>query len=124
MTTSLKIQPVTLREVAAAAHVSISTASRALTDGRWVSDEKLHRIREAADRIGYRPHEGARSLRRFRTMTIGLVSNDLGTPAMIDLIGGITEEAQEAGYCVFFGNAGGATPNYRTIVRRLFQQRA
>ena len=124
MTTRSATTPVTLRDVAAAARVSVSTASRALTDGRYVSAEKLERIREAAESIGYQPHEGARSLRSSRTMTIGVVSGDLHSPAMLDLIGGMTQAAEERGYSVFIGNAGGKAESYRTLVRRLFERRA
>ena len=117
-------QPVTLRDVAAAAGVSVSTASRALTDGRYVSADKLERIREAAESIGYQPNEGARNLRSSRTMTIGLVSHDLRSPALLDLIRGMTEAVEGTGYSVFIANAAGRVTNYRTLVRRLFERRA
>lgn len=43
----------TLTKVADAAHVSIATASRALTGRMKVHPDTVRRVREAAERIGY-----------------------------------------------------------------------
>lgn len=60
----------TLRELAALAGVSVSTASNALNDTGRMAEETRQLIRRLADQHGYRPNAAARSLRRASTGTI------------------------------------------------------
>lgn len=72
---------VTLREVAARAGVSPTTASFVLArrdDMRISADARL-RVRKAAADLGYRPNLTARSLRTKVTRTIALVSDTIAT---------------------------------------------
>jgi LacI family transcriptional regulator len=66
---------VTLREVAAAASVSIVTASKALS-GRMgtshISEACIQRVRAAAEQLGYQQNYLASALRIGRSRTIGL----------------------------------------------------
>lgn len=71
-TISATAQP-TLDEVAAAAGVSRSTASRALNGGARVSPQAQAAVDEAAARLGYVPNRAARSLVTRRTDSIALV---------------------------------------------------
>ncbi|RUT84103.1 LacI family transcriptional regulator, partial [Mesorhizobium sp. USDA-HM6] len=48
--------PVTLREVALAAGVSVATASKALNGQGRMTAETRERIRETAQRLGFRPN--------------------------------------------------------------------
>ncbi len=82
---------VTLHDVAAAAGVHPSTASRALDPAKedLVSEATRRRIVAAAARLGYRPHLGARGLKRGRTATVGVVAADLGNPFVTPLLHGI-----------------------------------
>ena len=48
-------RPPTLRDVAAASGVAISTASRALTKPGRVNERTAIRVREAARQLGYAP---------------------------------------------------------------------
>ena len=63
----------TLDEVAAAAGVSRSTASRALNGGARVSPEAQAAVDDAAKLLGYVPNRAARSLVTRRTDSIALV---------------------------------------------------
>ena len=66
--------PVTLLDVAAAAGVSKSSASRFLDERLPQSDsETARRVRQVAAEIGYMRDVSAASLRRGKTMTIGVV---------------------------------------------------
>ena len=63
-----------MSQVASAAGVSVMTVSYAYSQPDRVSPEALVKVREAADRVGYPgPHPGARSLRRGRAGSIGVV---------------------------------------------------
>ncbi|MFC8922894.1 LacI family DNA-binding transcriptional regulator [Cellulosimicrobium sp. NPDC057127] len=71
----------TLDDVAAAARVSRSTASRVLRGAGPVSDDARRAVLDAADRLGYVPHPGARSLASGRgeriVVAVGSPSPDL-----------------------------------------------
>lgn len=74
--TPVYAKPVTLREVAALAGVSVATASKALNGHGRMTAETRERIRETARRLGFRPNSLAQSLLRRRSFTIGLLTND------------------------------------------------
>lgn len=62
-----------LKDVAAAAGVSVTTASRALSEPHKVQTDTLARIKAAAAKLGYLPNGAARALRSRRTRLIGTV---------------------------------------------------
>lgn len=62
----------TIHEVAAAAGVSISTVSYALSGKRPVSEKTRRRIEDAALALGYQPDAGARMLAGRRTNIFAL----------------------------------------------------
>ncbi|HEX7387298.1 MAG TPA: LacI family DNA-binding transcriptional regulator [Castellaniella sp.] len=64
---------VKLKDVAAAAGVSVTTASRALSDPKKVQADTLTRIMAAVRQLGYLPNSAARALRSRRTRLIGAV---------------------------------------------------
>lgn len=72
--------PVTVRDVAALAGVSVSAVSRAFTPDGSVSDDKRRRVLAAAETLGYRPNLLARSLVTRRSNIIGLVSGPMDNP--------------------------------------------
>jgi LacI family transcriptional regulator len=71
---------VTIRDVARAAGVSVSTASRALTGARPVGEQIAVRVRDAATALGYRQNRVASALRTQRTDTIGMVVPQISNP--------------------------------------------
>jgi len=66
-------QPPTLRDVAEAAGVHATTASRALNPKtrQLISAETARRVLRAAAALGYRPNPIARSLKTSRSSTVG-----------------------------------------------------
>lgn len=71
---------VTLAEVAQAAGVSISTVSRIVNGSAGVKDAKAERVRDAIQRLGYRPNTLARSLVTGRSNSIGVLTQDIASP--------------------------------------------
>ncbi|MGW4728561.1 LacI family DNA-binding transcriptional regulator [Streptomyces shenzhenensis] len=67
-----KSAKITLGDVAREAGVAKSTASEALTGSGRMTDATRRAVREAAQRLGYRPNALARGLRTGRTHSIGL----------------------------------------------------
>jgi LacI family repressor for deo operon, udp, cdd, tsx, nupC, and nupG len=113
----------TLRDVAEHAGVSISTASRALTGSRPVSEALTDRVQEAAITLGYRANVGARNLRLSRTMTIGLIYEQMDTPVYLDFLEGMIATADRYGYSIIVSHAAGDTERYGELVRRSYEQR-
>ena len=113
----------TLREVAAAAQVSVSTASRALSGRPYVKHDVVARVREAAEKLGYHANEGARGLRSSQTMTLGVVCWQIRQLPMIEFLEGFAEAAESAGYAMLVANARANDERTRWLAGRLFERR-
>ncbi len=77
---------VTLKDVALASGCSIATVSRVLAGTRPVGAETARIVREAAERLGYRPNHVARALRSRSTGTVGLVLPQITNPFFPTLV--------------------------------------
>lgn len=98
---------VTLRDVAAAAGVSTSLASRVLNaDARArISPETASRVRSAATRLKYVPNQRARAFRSSRSGALGLVVPDVNNAVFSELFGGVLDTARREGHTVLLGQA-------------------
>ena len=90
----------TLADVAAAAGVSRTTASRALNDAPDVSPAARERVRAAAQRMAFEPNRLARSLRRGSTMGVGLVVPHFVNLFYAAALNGAQEVLEAGGYHV------------------------
>ena len=73
-----------IKQVAAAAGVSVTTVSDALTGKGRLSDGTRKRVRAAARRLGYRPNATAQNLARGRTGVLALtISTAPGAPFIL-----------------------------------------
>jgi len=83
----------TMKDVARAVGLSVTTVSRALGNHGDVAEETRERIREVADRLDYHPNATARSLQNSRANAIALVIPPLFHQAYdsfwLDFIGGM-----------------------------------
>lgn len=96
---------VTIRDVAERAGVSLGTVSRVLNGHPSVRPAVRVSVQRAIEELGYVPNPAARSLRRQRTMTLGLVVPDLVSPMTVDLVRGIEDAAGEAGYTILLADS-------------------
>ena len=90
----------TIREVAQAAGVSITTVSRALNGTGRISKSTRRRVLQYAQDLGYQPNELARSLLAKSTQTIAVVVPDITNPFFPELIQGIDTVAGDRGHLV------------------------
>ncbi|MCG5213541.1 LacI family DNA-binding transcriptional regulator [Streptosporangium sp. KLBMP 9127] len=98
---SEQARAVTIREVAAAAGVSIGTASKALNGRGKLREETRARVMSAAERLGFRPNTLAQGLLAGRTYTVGLVTCDSFGRFSIPVMLGV-EDALGAGQISVF----------------------
>ena len=106
----------TIREVAGRAGVSPTTVSHVVNATRFVSHEIRARVMEAMTELGYHPNAVARSLRRGRTHTLGLVLPDSANPYFAELGRGIETAAFGRNYSVVLCNTEGEELRERVYV--------
>lgn len=91
---------VTLQEVAVAAGVSRSTASRALSGATAISPDTRRLVELTAGRLGYRPNRMASALRSNESRLIGLVLNNLINNSFHTIVEVVQRRAAVEGYQV------------------------
>lgn len=99
---------VTIREVAAAAGVSVTTVSHVLNDapGARVAEATRTRVKEVARELGYGPSRLAQSLRTQRTQMIGFLSEEIATtPHAGQIFVGAQDAAQERDFTLLLVNS-------------------
>ncbi|MFN3997321.1 LacI family DNA-binding transcriptional regulator [Algoriphagus sp.] len=96
----MKLDQVTIKDIARELNVSSSTVSRALKDYPGISDETKKKVRELADKMNYRPNAIALSLQKGRSSTIGVIIPEVVHFFFSTVISGIEEVAYARGYKV------------------------
>jgi DNA-binding LacI/PurR family transcriptional regulator len=98
---------VTLRDVAQASGVSITTVSRILNgreSGVPIRDETRQRVLAVAAEMGYKPNLLARGLRGSRSSLLGVIARDISDPFHTQILRGINAAAQARDYRLFLGH--------------------
>ncbi|WP_285725598.1 LacI family DNA-binding transcriptional regulator [Psychromicrobium xiongbiense] len=91
-------QPVTIKDVAAAAGVAVSTVSRALSRPDRVNPHTRERIERIAAELNYVPSSQARALSSGRTGAVALLVPDVTNPFYFDIIRGTQHQLKAVGY--------------------------
>lgn len=94
-----------IRDVAALAGVSVSTASNAVNKPELVSKAAAAKVAAAIEQLGYVPNVAARQLRAGRSNAIGLAVINIANPFFSEVVLGAEEAAEKAGYSVIVGNS-------------------
>ncbi len=95
----------TIRDVARAANVSVSTVSHVLSGKRPTSVSTRRRVEAAVARLGYRPNAVAQSLVWRRSFALGLVIPDIANPYFPALARGVEDGVRARGYTLVLGNS-------------------
>ena len=99
----------TLRDVAREAGVHVSTVSRILNGqaaaGR-ITPETEQRIREVAERLGYRRNALARALRTRRTHVVGMVVPDVSNLHQAAMTRAVADTLDSDGYSLLLASTG------------------
>lgn len=104
---------VSIQQIAREAGVSITTVSHALNGKGRIPRETRERVRQVAERFGYRAHPQARGLAMGRSMTLAM---QVGSPCaeklipdfeyFVELLNAASEAALELGYSLVLAPAG------------------
>lgn len=94
----------TIKDIARAAGVSVSTVSHALSGNRPISEATRARVLEAVAVLGYRPNRLAQGLVSKTTRSLGLLVPDLANPFFSAMAEALEVQAQERGYSVILCN--------------------
>jgi LacI family transcriptional regulator len=110
---------VTLRDVARAAGVSRSTASRALSGSTLISPATRVAVEASAKALGYRVNRAASALRSNRSHLVGLVMNNLINATFHTVAEVVQRRAVEAGFQVILCITDADPQRERDVVRML-----
>ena len=96
----------TIDDIAQKTGVSKSTVSRALSGSTRISAATRRRIVSAAGKLNYEPNYLARSLSRSRTLTIGVILEDIMNPFFTEVAKGIETALGAGGYSMLLASSG------------------
>jgi len=96
---------VSVKDVAAAASVSVGTVSNVLNRPEKVAPETVARVQAAIERLGFVRNDAARQLRAGRSRSIGLIVLDSANPFFAEVARGAEERAAEHGISVLLGSS-------------------
>ncbi len=100
-----RLQNITLRDLARSANVSVTVASRVMSNYGYVSQEKKKKVRSMAKKLGYSPNILARSLKTESTSCIGVVIADITANFFTLLVRGADDVARQNGYHLIVCNS-------------------
>ena len=88
--------PVTMRQIAQRAKVSIGTVSHVINDTATVREKLRERVLEAIRSLGYQPSQLARGLRRNQTSMLVMIIPDVTNPFFPAVIRGVEDVAYKS----------------------------
>ena len=115
--------PISIREVAAHAGVSVGTVSNVLNRPDIVAQPTRDRVNAAIKALGFVRNESARQLRAGRSRTIGLVVLDVANPFFTDVARGVEDEASMSGLSVILCNSDEQLPKETRYLELLEEHR-
>jgi LacI family transcriptional regulator len=112
---------VTLKDVAQAVGVHVSTVSRALDPKtrHLITPEVANEIVRTSERLEYRRNVAAYSLKTNRTRTVGVVLPDIGNPIFPPIIRGVEDALAAHNYVAILANSDGDLKREETLSETL-----
>lgn len=97
-------KPITIKDVAKIAGVSISTVSRVINDSKPVTNEVKQRVLDVIKETGYVPNPLARSLVTKKSQLIGVIVPEVTDTFSADILNGIEEISKMYNYDILLAN--------------------
>ena len=95
----------TIKDIAKALGVSVSTVSRALQDKPEISEQTKRLVRETAIAMKYRPNSMAVALKTSKSYSIGVVVPEIVSFFYASVVKGIEQVANDLGYQIFVSSS-------------------
>ena len=95
----------TIKDVAKLANVSTATVSNVLTKKKFVSPDLEEKIRQAMNKLNYKPNTIARSLKVNRSFNIGLMVPDITNPFFGEIVKYAEKVAHKENYQITLCNS-------------------
>ncbi len=114
---------ITIKDIARALNISISTVSRALRDSYDINAETKKRIVDYAEKMNYRPNPIALSLKENKSRSIGVIVPEIANTFFSQAINGIEEIAYERGYHVVIFQSHESLEREIANIRHLFARK-
>ena len=111
--------PVTMRQIAERAGVSIGTVSHVINETAGVRPKLRDRVLEAIRSMGYQPSALAQGLRKNRTNILGMVIPDITNPFFPGVVRGVEDVAYKRSMRVILCNADNDPSKEASYVREL-----
>lgn len=112
-----------IRDVAQLAEVSTATVSHVLNGTRYVSPKLTERVQTAMAQLDYQPDAVAQSLRRRKTLTLGLLVPSVEIPFFASVAYSIERSAADKGYNIILCNSDWQMPTEQDHLRDLLARR-
>lgn len=116
-------EPVTIRQVAAAAGVSPATVSRVLAGSPRVDAGLAARTLAAVDELGYRANRVAQALRTRSTGTVGMVVPNIANPFFPIVIQAVEKELRQHGARLLLCDSGDDVAEEAELISSLLDHR-
>lgn len=114
---------VSMREVAAAAGVSVGTVSNVLNAPDKVAPATVNRVQDAIGRLGFVRNDAARQLRAGSSRSVGLVVLDIGNPFFTEIARAAEARAGQHNLTVLLGMSDDDPDRERAYVDAFDEQR-
>jgi DNA-binding LacI/PurR family transcriptional regulator len=119
--------PVSIREVAQKAGVSVSTVSKVLNHSPLISEATTNKVRDVMEHLHYRPNLRAQNFARQRTHNVTFIARAeknaaFNSPHLFEIMCGVENTLSEKGYSLTFINLAKGQDE-RTVTESLIEQK-
>ncbi len=118
------VKHTSMRNVANLANVSVTTISRVIRNDPHVSPHTREKVLRAVKKLNYYVNEGARSIIKKRTKTVGLGIFDVSNPFFPPLVRGVENTLNKFGYSLVLYNTDENHKKEEEFLRWMLEKRA
>lgn len=114
---------VTLQDVAEHAGVSRATASLIVRGSPKIAEKTRQKVLNSMKELGYVYDRIAANMRSQNSSTVGLIITDIANPFYAELLRGVHNALEEAGYIVFLGTTFDSDVKQEQLISRMLEHR-
>ena len=116
-------KPATIKEIAKALNISVSTVSRALHDHPSIGITTKMRVKQVAKDLNYEPNQAAILFQKGKSYNIGVILPELSESFFSTAVSGIEDTANKRNYTVLLAQSHDSEETERKLVAKMKNQR-